>query len=372
MKLIVSANTSFNIVNFRLGLCDALRAAGHELLILAPHDEYTNHLTSLGYRVHDLSMDPRGTDIRKEVTTLTETVSVVRRYNPDAILSFTIKNNLYLGIAARLMSVPILPNVTGLGSVFSRRSLMNSVVKFLYRVAFGTAPIVFFQNEEDRDELVGAGVVGRERAGLLPGSGVSLSKFRQAPLPASGDSPVFLLAARMLWDKGVGEFKDAATIVRQSYPNARFQLLGALDSHPKEAVPAAKISEWVEDGLMEYTERVFDVIPYVVAASCMVLPTYYREGTPRVLLEAGAIGRPMITTDTPGCRNVVRDGCSGFKIPPRDPEILADTMIKFIQLSQLERESMAQAARAHIEAHYDEKLVIEDYRKALNSLTDVP
>ncbi|WP_138466095.1 glycosyltransferase family 4 protein [Poseidonocella sp. HB161398] len=369
MKILLTANTSFALANFRAGLIAALKQDGHELVALVPVDDYTPALREAGCTVIELPMDRRGTRPDREAATFLTVARTLREVRPGAVLSYTIKNNLYSGIAARAMGIPFLPNVTGLGTVFSGRSTTTILAQRAYRLAFGRARAVFFQNSEDRARFTGEGLVTEERARLLPGSGVDLGRFAVTPLPGTQQAPVFLLIARLLWEKGIGEYVEAARIVRERYPEAQFRILGALEKPGDAAVPEARLAEWTEEGAVSYLGTARDVRPVIAGADCVVLPSYYREGTPRVLLEAAASGRPVVTTGEPGCRDVVADGKTGYLVTSRDARDLARALLQIADAAPEARQAMGCAGRARMESLYDEKLVITAYRTVLNELS---
>jgi glycosyltransferase involved in cell wall biosynthesis len=296
---------------------------------------------------------------------------VLRRAEIDLVLSYTPKGNLYSGIASIARRGPFIPNVSGLGRVFTRSSILTRAVRALYRLAFRRAVKVYFQNEEDLREFVELGVVRAASTERLPGSGVDLKKF--APFPANGrrsDFPTFLLVSRMLWQKGIGEYVAAARRVRYAYPDARFQLLGAVSKDDASAVPMRKIDEWVKEGLITYLGVTDDVRPHLASADCAVLPSYYREGVPRAILEAAAMGRPVITTDAVGCRDAISDGITGFLCRPKDSADLTERMLAFIALPIEERRLMGERARAFIEEKFDERLVLEKYLQVVNEVAE--
>ena len=369
MRILISANTSFNLVNFRMGLIRKLIEDGHEVILLAPFDEYSSELKATGCQLLDFRMDRRGTSPPRELATLVSAYCHLKRARPDVVLSYTIKNNVYLGLAARALGLPLIPNITGLGSVFSNNSVLSRIIRKLYKVAFRTSPVVFFQNMEDREQFLAAKVVSGERTAVLPGSGVDLTRFEYQPVSGLADAPVFLMVARLLWDKGIGEYVQAARIVRKVTPNAVFRIIGGAEAPNAAVVPEEKVQQWVEEGVIDYVGPVRDVIPYFHAADCIVLPSYYREGTPRALLEGAACGRPLITTDTPGCRNVVEDGDSGFLVHPRDTEDLSKAMLAIARTTPEGRRKMGAAGRALVEAKYDERFVIQAYQDTLKILT---
>lgn len=366
MRIVLTGNTSFKIANFRAGLISALHEDGHELIVVSPPDDYTEILQQMGCTTIALRMDRNGTNPLSEAKLMTAIYRQLAQLRPDYVFGYTIKNNIYAGMACRRLGIPFAPNVTGLGPAFNRRGLLNKVVRRLYLSAFRDARMVFFQNTEDRQTFLEVGLVAPEFARLLPGSGVDLERFKEMPLPSS--PPVrFLLIARMLRDKGVGQFAEAAAQVRAEHPEAEFQLLGPLDHAAKSRIEMAEIDAWRSAGVLSYLGATTDVRPYIEQAHCVVLPSYYREGTPRSLLEAAAMGRPLITTNMPGCQDTLRDGVSGYLVRPQESEDLARAFKRFLALSPEERQAMGQAGRKFMEDRFDEQLVIDAYKRLLQA-----
>jgi len=366
MHILITANTSWGLINFRGGLIRTLLADGHKVTALAPPDESTSRLQETGCRFIPLEMDNKGTSPLRDGALLLKMWRVFRKERPDVLLSYTIKNNIYGALAARLVGIPVLPNVTGLGTVFIKETWLTTLVKLLYRLGFARAPVVFFLNREDMSLFVQQKLVAPGQAALLPGEGVDLEHFKPVDRGPDG-GPVFLLVARMLWDKGVGIFVEAARRIRARHPDARFQLLGFLDVDNTTAVDRKTMDSWVAEGVVEYLGSSDDVRPFVAAADCIVLPSF-REGLPRSLLEAVAMARPIIATDAPGCRDVVDDGRNGFLCQPRDVDSLADALERFIALPPEERRRLGLAGRARAERDFDEKIIIEAYRDKLSAL----
>jgi len=294
-------------------------------------------------------------------------VRIFREEQPDAVLSYTIKNNIFGARAAQSTGVPFLPNVTGLGTAFLSGKLLQAVTEQLYRRSFRSLPMVFFQNEDDRDLFLNRRLVSADQARLLPGSGIDLDRFSPADMPPAEAPPVFLMIARLLRDKGVLEFVEAARRVKARHPQVRFQLLGAAGSENRSAIDAATVQGWVAEGIVEYLGTTPDVRPHIAAASCVVLPSY-REGAPRTLIEAAAMARPVITTDVPGCRAVVDRDVSGFLCQVRSGGSLATAIERFLALSPDQQQVMGQAGRAKMEREYDQAIVVQAYREAIASL----
>lgn len=367
MKLLLTANTAFKLVNFRSGMLKALREDGHELVALVPEDNHAPALRRMGIRVLPLAMDNKGTSPLRDGALLARLFQTFRSERPDAVLSFTIKNNIYGALAARRLEIPFLPNVTGLGTAFIHDGLVNRVVKVLYRRAFRHLPVVFFQNPDDQALFEQEELTGPAQARLLPGSGIDLQAFRPEPVPDIAEGMRFLLIARLLRDKGVVEFVEACRQLRAESFNLRGQLLGPLGTANRTAVPQQVVDSWVAEGAIEYLGATSDVRPSIARAHCVVLPSY-REGTPRSLLEAAAMGRPVIATDVPGCRETLLPGKSGLLCRVREAGDLARAMRDMASLTADERERMGRAGRMHVEARFDERLVIEAYRQALDEI----
>jgi len=365
-RIVIACNTSWNLVNFRSGLIRALVAAGYEVIALAPQDTYSSQLARLGCRFIAMPMDNNGTHPGRDLMLLVRYIRVLRSLQPGAYLSYTVKPNIYGSMAAHWLKIPVVNNIAGLGTAFIKGGWLNRVVRRLYRAALYRSARVFFQNSDDRHLFISGGLVAAEKTDTLPGSGIDLQKFVPHEFPA--EPPVrFLLVARMLWDKGVGEFVAAARILKQRNLNVECYLLGFLDSENPVAVSAGQIDEWEREGVVSYLGTSDDVAEQVNKASCVVLPSY-REGLPRALLEAAAMARPIVATDAVGCRDVVNDGMSGYLCRLRDPEDLADKMEQIAALSPAERRAMGLRGRAKVEREFDEKIVIQRYLDAVASV----
>lgn len=368
MKVIIVLNTAWNLVNFRAGLIRALVAEGHEVVAVAPQDEYAPRLAALGCRFVALPMDNKGTHPGRDLLLFLRFLSLLRRERPDVFLGYTVKPNVYGSLAAHALGIPVVNNIAGLGAVFIRDNWLTRLVRLLYKTALSRSQHVFFQNDEDMRQFVEQGLVVADKVSRLPGSGVDLCSFYYLPMQPLGNRAFrFLLVARLLWDKGVGEFVEAARMVRRKYPAAKFQLLGFLDVKNPTAVSRAQMDEWVAEGVVEYLGVADDVQPYLAAADCVVLPSY-REGVPRSLLEAAAMGRPIVTTNAVGCRDAVSDGVNGLLCRVADAGDLAEKMAQMIALSPEARAAMGQRGREKVEREFDEKIVIQKYLDAIREI----
>jgi glycosyltransferase involved in cell wall biosynthesis len=359
----IAANTSWYVFNFRRRLIHELQQAGYEVGVLAPCDPYSGRLRALGVAVYGVPIDGAGRNLVRGIFLVVKIWWLFIRQRPGLVLSFTPKANIYACLAAARAGVPVIPNISGLGRVFVRPGRLEKFVMFLYRRALRRPTRVFFQNQEDMEKFIRARAVSPSVAERLPGSGVDVARF--APTIRSADdrseSVIFLLAGRLLWEKGVGEYVRAAEVVRQKCPTAKFQLLGFVDRRDPAAIPMSQLDSWVSEGAIEYLGFTDDVAEYYAAADCVVLPSYYGEGVPRTLLEAASMGRPIITTDMPGCRDVVDDKVSGFLCSPRDVGDLVDKMMNVLEMSRVEREEMGAEGRRKVLRQFDERIVITRY-----------
>jgi len=363
----IALNTAWNLVNFRSGLIRALVSHGYDVIAVAPADEYAHQLAALGCRFVPLPMDNKGTHPGRDLMLLMRFVRLMRKERPDVFLGYTVKPNVYGSLAAHLYGVPVINNVAGSGAVFIKGGWLNWLVQVLYRLAFSHSRKVFFQNEEDRQLFISRGLVDSSVTDRLPGSGVDLQKFQPTPLP--GKSRIrFLLIARMLWDKGVGEYVEAARLLKRRSLEADFCLLGFLDVQNPAAISNLQMNEWVIEGTVRYLGVSDNVREEIAQADCIVLPSFYREGVPRALLEAAAMARPIVTTDSVGCRDVVDDGVNGYLCKPRSAADLADKMERFVAMSHTERELMGLRGREKVEREFDEQIVICKYLLAIESV----
>lgn len=366
--LVISINASWNIVNFRLGLIAALRARGWRVVALSPADSYSARLAAHGIEHVPIAIDSSGLSPLRDLKLLRDYRRRLRRIRPDVFLGFTAKPNIYGSLAAHALGIPVVNNISGLGTAYIERGPLRRIVSFLYRIALKRSAAIFFQNEDDRDLFLGERLVRPDQARLLPGSGIDLDRFRPgATGSGAGEAFAFLMIGRLLWQKGVREYVEAAAIVRREAPAARFRLLGFLDAPNRSAVSREQVEKWVSAGAIDYLGDSEDVRPHIAAADCIVLPSW-REGLPRVLLEGAAMARPLIATDVPGCRRLVEAGVNGLLCAVRDPASLAAAMLEMIRLSGEARAAMGAAGRARVERDYGEHRAIEPYLELLDQL----
>jgi glycosyltransferase involved in cell wall biosynthesis len=364
----IGANDGWNIVNYRAGLIRALQDSGLRVAVLAPPGPHDEAIRALGAELWPVAVSARGTSPLEDLRTLASFRQQLKRIRPGVFLGFTAKPNIYGSLAAHALGIPVINNVSGLGSVFTSRTLLTRVVTALYGMALGRSARVFFQNRDDLALFEQAGLVRSEQAALLPGSGIDLDRFAPRVTPRGDEPFTFLLAARLLWDKGVGEFVEAARRLRSAGLPARFQILGIVEPESRAAVPRSQLDEWQREGIIDYLGSAEDVREPMAAADCVVLPSYYREGVPRVLLEAGAMAVPVITTDMPGCRDSVDDGVTGLICAPRSADAVVEAMQRMLDMPAEERLRMGSAARAKMEREFAQEIVHRAYLSALAGL----
>jgi glycosyltransferase involved in cell wall biosynthesis len=366
-KIIIALNAAWNLYNFRSGLISFLLKNDFDVVGIAPEDEYVPRVKALGCRFINVKMSPKGLNPFQDIRLLFQYYKIFRSEKPDFFLGFTVKPNIYGSIIAHLLKVPVINNIAGLGIVFQKNNLLTKFVLCLYCLALKNSRKVFFQNADDRHIFVKKFKFLKSKSGTLPGSGVDLKKFSLVPLK-NKKTVNFLMIARLLSDKGVIEYVEAARILKNSNKKVEFLLLGYLDQNDKSYVTYKQLQQWTSDRLIKYLGSSDDVRIQIEQADCIVLPSYYPEGTPRVLLEAAAMGRPLITTNTKGCRNVVDDGLSGFICAPKDSADLAEKIKKVVELDHYSRTKMGELGRKKIEQEFDEAIVCRKYLREISSI----
>ncbi|MEV3826264.1 glycosyltransferase family 4 protein [Aeromonas caviae] len=365
----ITANTSWYLFNFRRNTIIALIENGYDVVAIAPRDHYSTKLEALGAQFVHLSIEQSGTNPINDFKTLLGFRRAFLQHKIDLVLNFTPKNNIYGTFAAKLCNVKAINNIAGLGILFINESFTAKIARVLYKLSQRYAGKIFFQNEDDRklfldNRMAQIGVTDR-----LPGSGVDLTRF--VITPAIDDGVIrFLLIARMLYDKGVGHYVDAARILKKKYGSrVEFNLLGFLDVNNPSAVSKTQMQNWVDEGIVNYLGTSDHVETEIAKADCVVLPSYYREGVPKSLLEAGAMGKAVVTTDNVGCRETVDHCVNGFLCEPRSTASLVAQLERFIAMTYQERISMGIKSREKIEREFDEKFIISKYLEAIKALT---
>jgi glycosyltransferase involved in cell wall biosynthesis len=365
-KVAIVINTSWNIFNFRMGLIRALQKEGMEVYAIAPQDSYSARLQEAGCHFVPVAMQGSAANPLVEAGVFRELFAAYRKVKPDLLLHYTIKPNLYGSVAAHMLGIPCINNVSGLGTVFLNNTLVAKVARKLYRFAFRFPKKVFFQNPDDQRLFLKFGIVNPAITEVIPGSGVNTSYFMPNGRHQGPDF-TFLVISRLLYDKGLVEFAEAVRLLKSKGVRARFQLLGAADPGHRRGIPLAVLQQWIDEELVEYLGTTDQVLTAIHKADCVVLPSY-REGTPRTLLEAASAAKPIVTTDVPGCNNVVQDGYNGFLCQVRSAADLAAKMEKMLQLEEGHRLEMGRNSRKIAVERFDEQLVIDRYLAAIREL----
>lgn len=349
-----------------MNLIKSLKADGYEIHTIAPNDSYTSSLVSAGCIHHDLTMDSRGANPIKDLALIFELHSIYRRIKPDVILHYTIKPNVYGTLAAAFLGIPAVNNVCGLGTVFLKKGTVSFIAKLLYRVSFRFARKVYFQNPDDLNLFIDEKLVPEKLVDLLPGSGIDLQKFTPAPYQRNSTF-TFLLISRLITDKGVLEYIEAVKKLKATGLEAKFQVLGAIDEEHKRGIARKEIESWIHTGTIEYLGTTEDVRPFIQQADCIVLPSY-REGTPRVLLEAASSSKPIVATDVPGCRQVVENQVNGLLCKLKDADDLAEKMYTMTRFDDQQLRTFGYNGRVKMETTFEESLVVNKYLQILQQM----
>ncbi len=360
-KIFVVYNTARWMYRFRLPLMRALQDAGCEVYGVSPWDRYATSLVEAGVPHLSIRMNRKGTNPLEDGLFAFRLHRLFRQHRPDLVLAFTVKPNIYCALAARPLGIPVVNTIPGLGSLFVRQSVHTLVARELYRLALRGSHTVFFQNPEDLDHFVGSGLVRPEIAERIPGSGVDTTFFSPDHVERDRKRFVFLFAGRLLWDKGIAELVQATRELKRRGLAVETRLLGVFEPEGRAAVSPDQVEEWSREGVVNFLGEADEVVDLMRDADCIVLPSYYREGLPRTLLEAASLEKPMIAADVPGSRELVEHGRNGYMCRPRDPEDLADKMHDMIRVSEDERRRMGREGRERVCREFDEGVVIGRY-----------
>jgi len=339
---------------------------GYEVHTIAPKDEFTHYLTDAGCIHHTISMDSRGANPIKDSLLIGELWWTYRKVNPDIVLHYTIKPNIYGTIAATLLKIPVINNVCGLGTVFLKKDLVSFIAIQLYKWAFRYPKKVFFQNPDDLSLFKQRGLVPHHTADLIPGSGIDLDKFKPLQFKRNNNF-TFLLISRLITDKGVLEYVEAVRKLKTEGIKARFQILGPKDPEHRRGIKEDVIDSWITNNTIEYLGTTDNVVKYIEQADCIVLPSY-REGTPRTLLEASSSQKPIIATDVPGCHNIVVDNYNGLLCKLKDSDDLARKMVTMTEFDDATLIQFGKNGRKKVEQEFNDNIVINKYIEAIATL----
>lgn len=363
-KIIILENTYYTVLSLRMEILRHFKDKGYEIYVLSKAEK--NDIEIL--EKQGFHCIPVGTVVLnpiKAVQFFLKLIREIKQIQPDIIFSFTIRPNLFGSIAARLLGLPIVSNVTGTGPLTKDNGFVYRLIRLAYKFAFLRNQRVFFQNEDDYNFFLLNNYVRPNKAILLPGSGVDTEYY--SPRPKTKNEFVFLMISRLIKDKGVLDYAYAAELVKKNYPDMKFQLLGPYwkQSTAKNTISEAEVSKWISQGTLDYLGYTLDVRPYIADADCIVLPSY-REGCANVLMQGASMSKPLIASDVTGCRNLINDGETGYLCEVRNPESLAGKMTQLYSLAVEKRLEMGKMGREKMIKGYQKKVVLEAYEGEVN------
>ena len=366
MKIVISINTTWNIYNFRINLIKEFQSLGHSIVAIAPEDEYVSKLEELNVKCYHVNLNSKATNPINDIRLVYQYYKLYNELKPDCILSYTIKPNIYGNFAARLLSIPTINNISGLGTLFIKKSMATHIGKLLYKFSLPFSSHVFFQNIDDKSLFIKNKLVHENVTSVIPGSGVDIDKFKIKR--TQNKANIFLFVGRLISDKGVFEYLDVAVSLIKKYPNKEFLLLGELGYNNKTAISKKQLEKYTNKySQIRYLGKTDDVVKVLQSVDVMVLPSY-REGLSRSLLEAAAMNLPIITTNVAGCKDVVEDGFNGFLCEVKSKYSLEITIERLISLSEKKRLDFGVNGREKVINEFSSKIVNKIYVDKINEI----
>ena len=362
MKILILANNLGGLFAFRKEVIKSILDNNHSVYISAPKDGAANFFDRIGCKIIDMQFNRKGMNPMKDLGLMMRYWKLLKQVNPDVVFSYTIKPNLYGGMACQLCGVPQIANVTGLGSAVENPGWLQRLTIFLYKVGLRKTRTVFFQNKANMEFCKDHGMVKGD-VKLIPGSGVNLQYHALQEYPSENEAMKFIFISRLLREKGIEEYLAAAQAIKTKYPKTEFHILGACEEDYQE-----RIDKLQKGGIVIYHGEQPDIRPFISKAWCTVHPSFYPEGMSNVLLESCAAGRPIITTDRPGCGEIVDGGVNGFVVKQQDSLDVTEKLEKFIQLPYKQKREMGLAARKKVEREFDRNIVVKAYLDEINCL----
>lgn len=361
MKVLLLTNNVAGLISFRIEVVKAIIEQGYSMTISVPFDRRMNELEALGAKCISTAIGRRTTNPVKDFKLMCHYMNLIKKENPDVVLSYTIKPNVYGGMACRLLGVPQIANITGLGTAVENPSKIQKIVFLLYKVGLKNTKRIFFQNEENK-LFCEKYKLTPDCGYLIPGSGVNLTQFQVKDYP-NDDIVRFIFISRIMRQKGIDQYLDAATAIRKEYPNTEFHILGYCEDTYED-----KLEKLNKNGTVIYHGATSDVRTFIANVHCTIHPTFYPEGMSNVLLESCASARPIITTNRSGCREIVDDGINGFIVEQQNSEDVISKIRKFLSLSFEEKRNMGLAARKKVEKQFDRNIIVKAYLEAINDI----
>jgi glycosyltransferase involved in cell wall biosynthesis len=372
-KIFINSNMIWTISQFRLGLIKAFVEAGYEVVCAADTDTFSDlsevNLASAGARFVRLPLSRKGINPLQDLRYLIKLSQLIRKEKPDLVINYTVKPIVYGSLAARFHKIPSFAVTTGLGFVFTRSNTITRMIRMLYRFSLSFPEKIFFLNNDDRTSMIKRSLVAPKKTVILPSEGINTAYYHPTGTFDPAEPFTFLLIARLLWEKGIGYYVEAARKLEASHGDAvECRLIGYIDEGNPGGISREQLIKWVSEGVINYLGTTDDVRPVIADADCVVLPSVYREGVPRTLMEAAAMGKPLIASDWVGCKEVVDHGKNGYLCKPNDVDDLYNKMVDMMHLTDEERDLMGCHGRQIMLEKYDEAIVIRMYLDEIKKL----
>lgn len=369
-KYLFTSNTYASLYNFRKDIIENYISDGATVYLLAPLDtRYIDYFTQLGCICLSLKMGGKSKNPISEIRLYLQYRRIYRKIKPDIVFHYTIKPNIYGNIAAGRQKIRSAVFITGLGSAFTDSGFTNKIALMLYKLSFPYAKKIIVLNQDDFDLVKEKIPKIAEKLYILPSEGIKLDDYNPTPQNNESSAFTFLMAARALKEKGLVEYAKAASIMKNEYPNVTVAFMGEIGSQNDSAIPESTFNLWIKEGALQYWGYDKNIQTYIDKSDCVVLPTFYREGVPIVLLEALAMKKPIITTNAPGCKDVIKDGLNGYNCEGRNVDSLVSAMKKMISLSKEERIRMGDFGRKQVEENYNMDIIWSHYKLIESHLT---
>ncbi len=362
-KVIIVCNSLDGLIRFREELLISLKKENYDIYVIAPNNKVKEKVQEIGCNYIEINMDRRGTNIFKDFILLKNYKKLIKEIKPDVVLTYTIKPNIYAGYVCRKLGIPYIVNITGLGNAVENAGILQHITVFLYKLGLKKANCVFFQNKENLNFMLKRKII-KNNYQLIPGSGVNLEYHKFIPYPEN-KKIVFLFISRIIYEKGIEEYLELAKNIKKTYNNVEFHILGICDDEKYLKM----INEYEKDNIVIYHGQVDDVREYHKISNCTIHPSFYPEGMSNALLESCAAGRPIITTNRTGCKEIVEENINGYLVDVRNTEMLIEKVEKFINLPYEEKKKMGLDSRKKVEKEFDRNIVINAYMKKIKEIS---
>lgn len=366
MKILITSNSTWNLYNFRLNFIKSLIKKNNKIYVLSKEDSYSSILKKEGCKIININFSRKNSNFLENFKIFFIYFKIIYKIQPNVIFSYNIKPNIYSGLVSRLLNIVQISTITGLGTFYLNNNLLKYFVIHLYKFSLKKNKMIFFHNSNDLDYFKKLNI-NKNNLRIVAGSGVDLKKFKYSPFIKYNNIIIFTMFSRIISDKGVNEYVEAAKIIKNKKLNKKiiFNLIGNIDFDNKTAINKIVLEKWVKEKFICHQEFSSEIYPLICKSNCIVLPSY-REGMSKILIESCAVGRPVITTNVPGCKEVVEHGYNGFLCLPANIESLVDSILKFINLTNVEKNQMSLNAFNKAKLEFDEKKVVDTYIKSIN------